>query len=303
MTDTHVNNKQLILDEKLVRRLVDSQFPQWKDLPIRPVPRSGWDNRTFRLGDSMLVRVPSAAQYAEKVEIEQRWLPILAPLLPLAIPTPIVMGKPAHGYPWKWSVYRWIEGETAAFASIADMCEFARSLAQFLNALQRIDPTYGPPPGPHNFYRGGALTTYDAETRQAIKILQGKIDTKMATEVWKEALATSWQSSPVWVHGDVAVGNLLVREGKLNAVIDFGGLAVGDPACDLAIAWTFFEGESREIFRTLLLHDAGTWARGRAWTLWKALIIAAGLTETNAVEGKKSWHIIDEVLADHKRNA
>ena len=279
------------------------QFPQWKDMSIIPVAVGGWDNRTFHLGEHMLVRMPSAAAYSSTVEKEQHWLPILAPLLPLKIPVPLAMGAPAEGYPWQWSIYCWLDGETAASAPIADLCEFATTLAHFLNALQGIDPTGGPLPGHHNFYRGGALTTYDAETRQALATLKGKIDVDTATEVWESALATTWQGLPVWVHGDLSNGNMLVQEGKLCAIIDFGGLTTGDPACDLAIAWTLFEGESREVFRAMLPLDAGTWARGRGWTLWKALIIAAGMTKSNAIQAAKPWPIIEQLLADHRRMA
>jgi aminoglycoside phosphotransferase (APT) family kinase protein len=295
-----MENKQLMIDASLVRRLITTQFPEWKDLPIRPVTSSGWDNRTFHLGKHMLVRMPSAAIYALQVEKEQLWLLKLAPSLPLAIPVPLAMGEPADGYPWKWSIYRWLDGETATSGRIDSLRNFATSLAQFLIALQNIDPMGGPLPGPHNFYRGGELTTYDAETRQAIIALKEKIDVKAATDVWEAALATNWHSSPVWIHGDISPGNLLVRGGQLSAVIDFGQLGVGDPACDLAIAWTFFERESREAFRALLPLDTGTWARGRAWALWKALITAAGFTNPNNFESIQCWHIIDEVLEDHR---
>lgn len=290
---------ELIINEALVRQLVAMQFPQWKDLAVWPVKHSGWDNRTFHLGEQMIVRMPSAQHYAEQVEKEQRWLPKLAPFLPLAIPTPLAMGEPALGYPWKWSIYRYLPGEAAATAQINDLSDFATRLAQFLTALHRIDTTDGPLAGPHSFYRGGPLSTYDVETRQAMSVLKDKIDVGVATEVWEKALATIWPSKPVWVHGDVSVGNLLVQDGRLIGVIDFGQLAVGDPACDLAIAWTLFKGESRETFRAMLPLDDGAWARGRAWTLWKALIIAAGITNSNAAEAKQSFRIIDEVLADH----
>lgn len=284
------------IDDKLVRRLVANQFPQWAQLPIRPVARSGWDNRTFHLGEEMLVRLPSAEVYSLQVEKEQRWLPKLAPMLPLAIPVPLAMGQPGEGYPWQWSVYRWLKGDSAATASIANLNSFARSLAQFLLALHRVETKDGPLPGLHSFQRGGNLSHYDGEVRQALALLSGKIDTQAAEELWEAALATSWDKPPVWVHGDISAGNLLVRDSALSAVIDFGQLAVGDPACDLAIAWTLFQGESRDGFRKTLNLDAGTWTRGRAWTLWKALIIAAGIVGSNAVEGERCWRIIDEVL-------
>jgi aminoglycoside phosphotransferase (APT) family kinase protein len=288
--------EQPVIDDTLVRRMVAAQFPQWADLPVRSVALRGWDNKTFHLGEHMIVRLSSAADYSMQVEKEHRWLPKLARLLPLPIPTPLAIGEPVRGYPWRWSIYRWIEGDTAAPERIGDLSAFAASLAQFLVALQRIDATDGPRPGPHNFHRGGALTIYDAETRQAIALLKGKINTKAATEVWEAALDTTWERPPVWIHGDVSAGNLLVKAGRLSSVIDFGMLGVGDPACDLSIAWTLFSGESREAFRAMLPLDAGTWARGRAWILWKALIVAAGLTETNAVEAARPWHVIDEVL-------
>src|SRR5882672_694469 len=155
------------IDEALVRRMVAAQFPQWADLPVRPAALGGWDNKTFHLGERMIARLPSAAEYSLQVEKEFRWLPKLAPSLPLPIPTPLALGEPSSGYPWRWSVYRWIEGDTAAPERIGDLSEFATSLARFLIALQRIDSTDGPRPGPHNFFRGLSLATYYAKTRQA----------------------------------------------------------------------------------------------------------------------------------------
>ena len=286
------------IDEVLVSRLIATQFPQWKDLPIRPVEFGGWDNRTFHLGDEMTARLPSAAAYSLQVQKEHRWLPRLAPLLPLPVPVPLAMGVPAENYPWHWSVYGWIEGETAKRERIASLSQFAADLAGFLVALQRIEATGGPAPGQHNFFRGGLLSVYDGEARDAIAALRGKIDTSAASAVWEAALAATWHGAPVWFHGDVAWGNLLVRQGRLSAVIDFGTSGVGDPACDLAIAWTLFEGESRNIFRAGLPADEAMWARGRGWTLWKALITVAGQIGVNASEVEKSRHVIDEVLAD-----
>ncbi|ESY05891.1 MULTISPECIES: aminoglycoside phosphotransferase family protein [unclassified Mesorhizobium] len=286
----------------LVRRLIAAQFPQWRHLPVRPVAFGGWDNRTFHLGNDMTVRLPSAAPYALQVEKEHRWLPRLAPLLPLPIPVPLAMGEPGEDYPWQWSVYRWIDGETAKTAEIADRRQFAVDLAKFLIALRRIDPAGGPPAGQHNFFRGGSLSVYDNQTREALQALEGQIDTQAATAVWYAALAATWQGSPVWFHGDVAWGNLLVQNGRLSAVIDFGTSGIGDPSCDLAIAWTFFQGESREAFRAAIDVDEATWARGRGWTLWKALITVAG-HDANQAEAERSRRVIDDVLADHRKFA
>lgn len=288
------------IDATLVRRLVDAQFPQWAHLPITSVAISGWDNRTFHLGDAMTVRLPSAAHYAAQVEKEQRWLPKLAPHLPLPIPQPLAMGAPAFGYPWHWSIYRWIDGAPATTDNVAEPRVFATALAEFLAALQQIDASDGPPAGVQNFHRGGALAVYDAETRRALHDLAGTIDTVTATAVWDAALASSWQAAPVWVHGDVAASNLLVKDGKLCAVIDFGSCGVGDPACDLVIAWTFLTEASRDAFRAALPLDDATWARGRGWALWKALILLAGHIHSSAFEASRAQRTLDEVLADHR---
>jgi aminoglycoside phosphotransferase (APT) family kinase protein len=249
----------------------------------------------------MSVRLPSAAAYAQQVEKEQRWLPRLASFLPLPIPVPLAMGEPAEGYPWRWSVYRWIDGEPASAERIADMREFAAAVAGFLVALYAIDPAGGPPPGAHNFHRGGSLAVYDGETRRAIGALRGKVDADVATALWEAALSAEWRGAPVWVHGDVAVGNLLVEKGRLAAVIDFGSSAVGDPACDLYIAWTLLDEASRAVFRAALPLDDAAWARGRGWTLWKALITLA--EHDGAPLGAWARRALDEVLADHRRAA
>lgn len=303
MATGNTHDDRVDIDAALVGLLVAEQFPQWADLPIRPVEFGGWDNRTFHLGPDKTVRLPSATRYAEQVDKEHRWLPKLAPHLPLPIPIPLTKGAPAHGYPWGWSVYRWLEGETAIVGRIADLRQFAIALAWFLAALQRIDPAGGPLPGRHNFYRGGPLTVYDAETRQALAALEGAIDTEAASAVWKAALDATWHGSPVWFHGDVATGNLLVKEGRLSAVIDFGTSGVGDPACDLAISWTLFRGKSRKAFREALGPDDATWARGRGWTLWKALITLAEHVDTNPLQASVAQRVIDEVINDHQEGA
>jgi aminoglycoside phosphotransferase (APT) family kinase protein len=301
MSDTDKHADKVEIDTALARRLVDAHFPEWRHLPVRPVESGGWDNRTFHLGDAMTVRLPSAAPYALQVEKEHHWLPRLAPLLPLPIPVPLAKGRPGEGYPWPWSIYGWIEGKTATNERIGDLREFAGAVARFLVALQRIDATGGPPPGQHNFFRGGPLTVYDGETRKALTALKGRIDTELAASVWETALAAQWHGAPVWFHGDIAWGNLLVQDGRLSAVIDFGTSGVGDPSCDLAIAWALFRGESREAFRAALPLDEATWARGRGWTLWKALIVYAGHTGASPVEVEKSRVVLDEVLADFSR--
>lgn len=296
---TETKTKRIAFDADLVGRLVAAQFPQWAHLPVRPVVFGGKNNTTFHLGDEMSVRLPSARAYVAQVEKEQAWLPRLAPHLPLPIPEPVGLGEPGEGYPWPWSVYRWIEGETAALDRIGDLRQFARDLAGFLKVLQSIDVTDGPAAGQHNFFRGGPLATYDEQTRKAIDDLGDSIDGAAALEIWEQALAAEWNNPPVWLHGDVAAGNLLVRDGKLSAVIDFGILGVGDPACDLAIAWTLLHGQARAAFREALPLDNGTWARGRGWTIWKALIVAAGLPGSSEEEQTKSRAIIADLVGEH----
>lgn len=270
----------------LVQRLIRVQFPQWADLKIKPVESSGWDNRTFHLGEDMTVRLPSNAEYASQVEKEQHWLPMLQPHLLLAIPKPIAMGKPSTEYPWPWSIYQWLEGETVTTTNITNLNYFAKSLANFLKALQQCDTTGAPIAGPDNFYRGGPLSIYDADTRKAITQIDDKNLASTLITIWEKALSSTWQNEPVWIHGDIAVGNLLVTNGTLTAIIDFGQLAIGDPACDLAIYWTFLSGQNCEIFREVLNLDNDTWNRARGWVLWKTLCAPIAGTDCKQIFNK-----------------
>lgn len=289
--------QRLTIDVTLVTNLIAAQFPQWSDLPITPVEPGGVDNRTFRLGQELAVRLPSATGYAPQVEKEHQWLPVLAAQLPLPIPVPVAKGLPDVKYPFNWSVYHWIDGETARPERINDLSLFAVKLADFLRALQTIDSTGGPLAGAHSFYRGASLAIYGDETLAAIETLAGQIDVDRVRAVWEAARAATWHGSPVWFHGDVAADNLLTRNGNLAAVIDFGCSGVGDPACDLTIAWTLFSGESREAFRSALSADAAMWARARGWALWKALITLAYHGDSRPVE-TAAREVLNEVLAD-----
>jgi aminoglycoside phosphotransferase (APT) family kinase protein len=268
-------------------------------LPITPVEADGWDNRTFRLGSDLTIRLPTGDWYAQQVEKEQRWLPVLAPQLPLPIPSPVARGKPDDEFPYPWSVYRWLEGQPASIACVADRVGFATSLAGFLNALRRIDATGGPPPGQHNFFRGGPLATYEREALEALETAGDEVPRDDVMRVWSDATATSWDCDPVWVHGDVASGNLLLRDGQLAAVLDFGSSGVGDPACDAVIAWTLLSGPSRDRFRADLDIDAATWSRARGWGLWKALITFVGHLERGSPGAARPRREIDRIIADY----
>ena len=286
------------IDVQLVQRLVSSQFPQWADHAIKPVDTDGHDNRTFQLGDAMSVRLPSRKAYAAHVAIEHLWLPKLGPDLQLPIPVPLGKGIPGQGYPWPWSVNKWIRGENASIDIIADLGKFAKDLANFLNTLQSIDATDGPVPGQHNFFRGGELSVYDSQVRECLDELRGVIDASGAASTWEEALGARFKQPPVWVHGDIAVENLLVEDGRLCAVIDFGQMAVGDPSCDVNIAWTLFSGRAREAFRTELNVDEATWVRGRGWGLWKALLELRGHRQSNPEDAARAERVIRNIVAD-----
>ncbi|RIQ18334.1 aminoglycoside phosphotransferase family protein [Jiangella rhizosphaerae] len=262
------------IDAELIAGLIADQFPQWARLPVRPVELQGVDNRTFRLGDELSVRLPSARHYREQVAKEERWLPRLAPQLPVPIPAPVAVGRPGPGYPWTWSVNRWLPGETALAAGVGGDAAFARDVAAFLRALWSADADGGPPPGTHNFQRGAPVSVYGDQTEEALAELGERIDVAAARKVWDAAVTSPWAGPPAWFHGDVAPGNLLVRDGRLSAVIDFGTCGVGDPACDLALTWTFLDGEARAAFTAAMrpVADDAMWARARGWALWKALI-------------------------------
>jgi aminoglycoside phosphotransferase (APT) family kinase protein len=291
---------RVTLDASLVRDLVADQFPHWAGLPVTPVVQGGWDNQTFHLGDRMSVRLPSAAGYVPQIGKEHRWLPWLAPRLPLPVPAPIAKGEPALGYDWPWSIYGWIDGTPANRAPIADTVAFAHDVASFLHALQQLDASGGPAAGAHSFHRGGGLRVYDGDSRRAIANLPDGLDRTAAASVWDTALAAPFAGPPVWVHGDIAPGNMLVRDGKLAAVLDFGCSAVGDPACDLVLCWTFLEGDARDAFRAQW-NDPALWARARGWAIWKAMIIVALGNRSNAPETLRSTETFHAVIEDFRR--
>ena len=268
----------------LVRRLVAAQFPQWADLPVLPVATEGWDNRTFHLGAEMSVRLPSASPYSLAVEKEQRWLPVLAPQLPLQIPVPLAKGAPGEGYPYVWSVYRWLDGDTARRDNVADLTEFGAALADFLAALQRVDPTHGPGPGLHNWYRGGTLATYDALTQDSLETLEDHCRTDLAPGDLADRAAVSLGGAPVWFHGRHRAGQPAgerrrahLRHRLRHLRGGRSGLRPGDRV-DAAL-----RREPRGVPAGLSVDDE-TWARGRGWALWKTLATCAGALQSGGAE-------------------
>jgi aminoglycoside phosphotransferase (APT) family kinase protein len=292
-------------DADLVRCLLREQFPQLAAEPVVAVKPGGWDNRTFRVGERLSARLPSADRYVPAVEKEHRWLPFLAERLPVLIPAPIARGRPGCGFPRPWSLYGWLPGASARAQNIDDMRVFTRDLVQFLAALQTIEAAGGPVAGEHSFGRGGPLALYDGETRAAVRALSAVVDERAVIDVWDAALARPYFGEPVWVHGDMTASNLLVEHGRLAAVIDFGTCAVGDPSCDLVIAWTFLEGDARQQFRRALPADAAMWARARGWALWKALLTLADQPTEAATVRRYGWRLhareLIETLIDEHR--
>ena len=263
-------------------------------LAVEPVESAGWDNAIFRLGPELAVRLPLRRVSAKHVRNEHRWLPVLAPYLPLAVPVPAGEGVPGEGYPWHWTVCRWLSGELAAVAPVADLAQAASSLAEFVVALQAIDPTGGVV---HEF-RGVSLAAHDHNARAAAAVLQRSIDTRPLMEVWEIALAEpTWTGRPLWIHADLHPANLLVKDHELSAVIDFGLLGVGDPACDLMVAWMYLSAESRDVFRRQLAVDDASWSRGRGWALQSGMRMAA-YSADNPVLSDIGQHTLAEVLAD-----
>jgi aminoglycoside phosphotransferase (APT) family kinase protein len=263
---------ELEIDEALVRRLLAEQFPEWADLPLSRVEPAGTVNAIFRLGDELSVRLPRRKGRAEPGSKELDWLPKLAPHLPLEIPVPVAQGRPSRAYPWFWDVYTWVEGETEPVEAI-EAVQAARDLAALVGALQRVNPA-GAPQG-----RGVPLAQRDEEIRYWLARFDGD---PLVSEEWERALAAPpWEGPPVWHHGDLDVRNWLVRAGRICAVIDWGSMGVGDPACDVMVAWKLHSREARDAFRKALPTDDATWERARGWALSQAVAALAYYTSEN----------------------
>ena len=281
----------------LVKKMIDTQFPEWSGLEVYPVAKDGHDNRTFHLGNKMAVRLPSGSDYVAQVEKEAKWLPFLAKHLSLPITNPIAIGKPSEDYPFIWSVNSYLAGETASEDNISDKCCFAKELASFLRELQNIDTTGAPEAGKQNFYRGASPEVYSHQVDEALEAHKNDLPTEKFRILWEQAISSKWEQKPRWIHGDVASGNLLVKNGSLCAVIDFGIMGIGDPACDYTMAWTFFDKQSRKCFVQDL--DQATIDRARGWALWKALITC---TDANEDVAQNAKHTLHEIIVEFDKN-
>lgn len=226
------------ISASLVRDLLREQFPTWADLPVEPVPRQGNDNRTFRLGDHLSVRLPSAEPYAAGITKENQALPIFSRRVTTQLPDVVGTGAPSELFPFPWSVRRWLPGIILTEATNLHRDQFAEDLAQFLVQLRSVSTEDGPACGQHSFFRGCHPSVYADQVQQSLAELGGAVDQAACRSIWQEGQVSAWPYKPVWFHGDIAEGNLLVQGIGLGAVIDFGTCGVGDPACDLVIAWT-----------------------------------------------------------------
>ncbi|KUM81173.1 aminoglycoside phosphotransferase family protein [Streptomyces curacoi] len=303
---TKMHAEELDIDETLVARLVAEQFPRWAGLPVTRVASAGTDNAMYRLGADLVVRLPRLPGGSRQIETEHRWLPHLAPHLPLAVPTPLALGEPAAGYELPWGVYDWLDGENAYDAPLGEPREAAGELGRFVAALRKVDAAGGP-----LSFRGDPVGKHDAYVRTAIRDLGavGMLDPAVATAAWEETLRLpQWDDAPVWLHSDLLPGNLLTSSGRLTAVIDFGCLGVGDPAADTIAAWAVFDAATREVFRDAADVDDTTWARGRGWALCFGLMAEHHYGEscgngTNPVLAGVARRTVGEVLAEYSGGA
>jgi len=294
VTTGKLHDDEVEIDQALVRRLIDGQLPHLGDLEIRAMPSTGTVNAIFRLGDDLCVRLPRVARWAGDLDTELQWLPVLAPRLPLAVPQPVAVGAPAQGYPFRWAVYRWIDGDTYDTGGVADERAAAADLAAFVSDLRRIDAAGAPPSGRL------PLRQLDESTRSAIGLCAAdEIDADAAMASWQRSLEVpAFDGVAVWRHCDLLAPNILVQHGRLHAVIDFGGVGVGDPAADLIAAWAVFGPAGRARFRQLLDPDDDTWDRGRAYALHQALWIVPYYRETNPAFAALARRTVEQVLAD-----
>jgi aminoglycoside phosphotransferase (APT) family kinase protein len=293
-----MHHDEIDVSVSLVAHLVAAQFPQFVDLPIRPVTPTGTVNAMFRLGEELVVRLPRVPWGKDDVVAELAWLPLLAPCLPVAVPVPVAQGLPTAEYPWTWSISRWLDGENPRAGQLTSAGLLAADLATFICAFRAIDLPGGP-----RAYRGGALAAQDTQTRVAIDQLDAIVDTGAVCEVWDAALRLpAWDRRDVWAHADLMPGNLLVTNGRLPGVLDFPTAGMGDPAIDLIVAWNLLPVSVRPAFRAAVQVDDAIWARGRAKALSIAAVALPYYLNTNPIMANNARFTIDEVLADYRRH-
>jgi aminoglycoside phosphotransferase (APT) family kinase protein len=299
MPQPRLHADQVDIDESVARRLLDEQMPEYAGLPLRYLPSGGTDNAVYRLGEDLAVRMPLRPSSVDGLRKEIRWLPVLAPHLSLPVPEVVRAGRPDDGYPFVWAVVRWIPGEDALAAGIGSMRDAALTLGRFIAELRAIDTSAGPAPGSEGFVRGLPIAGRDDTFRAALAHCGGLVDVEVITKIWEDALAApDWDGPPVWLHGDLLPGNLLVRDGRLAGVLDFGAMATGDPAYDVTPAWHVLDREHRPLFRRTVNADDATWRRARGLVVSGGVIALQYYLNTNPSMIATARRGIAEVLAD-----
>ena len=284
------------IDSSLVRKLIANQFPDLRNLPVMPIKKQGHDNRTFRLGNELTVRLPSHPSYADAVKKEATALEALGGQLSVETPKIFGLGKPSREYQLPWSIRHWLIGKTWEDTQVTDKSSLARDLGQILVELRSIPADISLSAGKHSFYRGCHPSAYSDEVIESLRRMGDPTKTKQCLEIWQRGMVSAWPNAPVWFHGDLAVANVLMKGDKVSALIDFGTCGVGDPACDLTIAWTYFDATTRQHFREAAKVDDGTWDRAKAWGLWKALASINGLSapDANGAQARALAEIIND---------
>lgn len=287
---------EINISSELIKNLLLKQFPKWADLPLQIIQPEGTDNAMYKLGNDKLVRLPRTRRASLNIEKEIIWLPKLSPKLTLSIPKIIGKGIPDIAYPFPWLVCEWLEGINPSKEGMIDDYIAANDLGAFVKAMQQIQTDNGP-----KCRRGRPLSTCDKEVKQSIPLLKELYDVKLLSELWEfSSKAPHWKQGPVWIHGDLHAGNLLVKEKKLVGVIDFGLAGIGDPACDMMVAWTLLKAESRKIFRSIVQPNDDTWHRGRGWALFLGIVGYTYYCSTNPIFASIAKRSLDEVLNEHK---
>ena len=289
-----MHDAEFTIDTALVAELVAEQFPDLSDLPVREFRSTGTVNTIFLLGDDLYARLPRVERWAQNLDVEWRWLPVLAPHLTLRVPQPVERGSPCGSYPYSWSIYRWIGGQPYADDLVDDEIQAARDLARFVRELRSCGPMAGAPTAGR-----GPLRDLDRSMRAAVELAGVAIDRRAALAAWDRSLdAVEWRGAPVWIHGDLLRPNLLVDKGRVCAVIDFGSVGVGDPAADVVAAWSVFGQSGRKEFRAGLDVDDDTWNRARGYALHQAALIIPYYAGTNPEFVRQAIRTVEEVLAE-----
>ncbi|MEJ7629283.1 MAG: aminoglycoside phosphotransferase family protein [Nocardioidaceae bacterium] len=299
MPSQRLHEDEVFIDTSLARRLLAEQMPEYGVLPLHRVPSGGTENAVFRLGDELAIRMPLHASAVGGLLKEARWLPVVAPHLTLAVPEVVSTGQPGKDYPFPWAVVRWLAGEDALTGRIESTREAALALGRFVTELQGFDMTDAPPPGTEGFVRGLPLVGRDSSFRDALAMCAGLVDVERVQQIWDDALAApQWDGPPVWLHADLIPGNLLLRDGRLVGVLDFGAMATGDPAYDITPAWHLLDHSSRPVFREIVAADDATWRRARGLVVSGGVIALPYYLHTNPAMVETARRGISEVLAD-----